>query len=295
MLRFHHAGVSKIGVGSITCYRQIRRLRSCPAALNGGSETETNSETLASRICSSLQSSLRSENHKLSHSQDGGEEAGPTRNKRERTAIRHRRSVDTISLPNNQTSPTNPTLQILQHQNLKCTDESSSEKKAISSLDGTPVHWHATLEEVPSGVPTIIIAHEFYDALPVHQFQKSLRGWCQKMVDVGEDSHFHFVLSPQPTPAALYLVKSCTWATPEEKEKLDHVEISPKSMDLTQEIAKRIGSDGGGAFIINYGKDGIISYSLQAIREHKFVNILDNPGSADVSAYVDFSFDKTLR
>ncbi|CAN6911117.1 unnamed protein product [Brassica oleracea var. botrytis] len=181
-----------------------------------------------------------------------------------------------------------PALQKLQHQNLKCTDESSSEKKAISSLAGTPVHWHTTLEEVPSGVPTIIIAHEFYDALPVHQFQKSPRGWCEKMVDVGEDSQFRFVLSPQPTPAALYLVKRCTWATPEEKEKLEHVEISPKSMDLTQEIAKRIGSDGGGALIIDYGKDGIISDSLQAIREHKFVNILDDPGSADLSAYVDF-------
>ncbi|CAF1855374.1 hypothetical protein YC2023_052944 [Brassica napus] len=300
MLGFPHAGVSKIGVGSITCYRQIRRLRSCPAALNGGSETETNSETLASRICSSLQSSLRSENHKLSHSQDGGEEAGPTRNKRERTTIPHRRSVDTISLPDNQTSPTNPALQKRQHQNLKCTDESSSEKKAISSLAGTPVHWHATLEEVPSGVPTIIIAHEFYDAFPVHQFQfsmcilngltlqKSPLGWCEKMVDVGEDSQFRFVLSPQPTPAALYLVKRCTWATPEEKEKLDHVEINPKLMDLTQEIAKRIGSDGGGALIIDYRKDEIISDSLQAIREHKFVNILDNPGSADLSAYVDF-------
>ncbi|XP_013637543.1 PREDICTED: NADH dehydrogenase [ubiquinone] complex I, assembly factor 7-like [Brassica oleracea var. oleracea] len=59
-------------------------------------------------------------------------------------------------------------------------------------------------------------------------------------------------------------------------------------MDLTQEIAKRIGSDGGGALIIDYRKDEIISDSLQAIREHKFVNILDNPGSADLSAYVDF-------
>nr|VDD56876.1 unnamed protein product [Brassica oleracea] len=175
-----------------------------------------------------------------------------------------------------------PALQKLQHQDLKCTDESSSEKKAISSLAGTPVHWHATLEEAPSGgmhvLPTIIIAHEFYDALPVHQFQKSPRGWCEKMVDVEEDSQFRFVLSPQPTPAALYL----------EKEKLEHVEISPKSMDLTQEIAKRIGSDGGGALIIDYGKDGIILDSLQAIREHKFVNILDNPGSVDLSAYVDF-------
>ncbi|XP_048612528.1 protein arginine methyltransferase NDUFAF7, mitochondrial-like [Brassica napus] len=118
--------------------------------------------------------------------------------------------------------------------------------------------------------------------------QNSPQGWFEKMVDVGEDSQFRFVLSPQPTPAALYLVKRCTWATPEEKEKLDHVEISSKLMDLTQEIAKRIGSDGGGALIIDYGKDGIISDSLQAIREHKFVNILDNPGSADLSAYVDF-------
>ncbi|XP_010514577.1 PREDICTED: protein arginine methyltransferase NDUFAF7 homolog, mitochondrial [Camelina sativa] len=181
-----------------------------------------------------------------------------------------------------------PALQKLQHQNLKCTDESSSEKKAISSLAGTPVHWHATLEEVPSGVPTIIIAHEFYDALPVHQFQKTSRGWCEKMVDVGEDSKFRFVLSPQPTPAALYLMKRCTWATPEEREKLEHVEISPKSMDLTQEMAKRIGSDGGGALIIDYGMNAIISDSLQAIRKHKFVNILDDPGSADLSAYVDF-------
>ncbi|AEE77479.1 NADH dehydrogenase ubiquinone complex I, assembly factor-like protein (DUF185) [Arabidopsis thaliana] len=181
-----------------------------------------------------------------------------------------------------------PALQKLQHQNLKCTDESSSEKKAVSSLAGTPVHWHATLQEVPSGVPTLIIAHEFYDALPVHQFQKSTRGWCEKMVDVGEDSKFRFVLSPQPTPAALYLMKRCTWATPEEREKMEHVEISPKSMDLTQEMAKRIGSDGGGALIIDYGMNAIISDSLQAIRKHKFVNILDDPGSADLSAYVDF-------
>lgn len=74
---------------------------------------------------------------------------------------------------------------------------------------------------------------------------------------------FRFVLSPQPTPAALYLMKRCTWATPEEREKLEHVEISPKSMDLTKEMAKRIGTDGGGALIIDYGMDGIISDSLQ--------------------------------
>lgn len=33
------------------------------------------------------------------------------------------------------------------------------------------VHWHRSLDEVPTDVPAIVIAHEFFDALPVHQFQ----------------------------------------------------------------------------------------------------------------------------
>ncbi|KAJ4833818.1 hypothetical protein Tsubulata_043967 [Turnera subulata] len=185
-----------------------------------------------------------------------------------------------------------PVLQKLQHQNLHCTDEvntgGSVKNKTISTLAGTPVSWHASLEEVPSGLPTIIIAHEFYDALPVHQFQRASRGWCEKMVDVAEDSSLRFVLSPQPTPATLYLMKRCKWAAKEEVEKLNHIEICPKAMDLTHIIAKRISSDGGGALIIDYGLNGIVSDSLQAIRKHKFVNILDAPGSSDLSAYVDF-------
>ncbi|CAN6972036.1 unnamed protein product [Brassica rapa subsp. trilocularis] len=99
MSGFRHAGVSKIGVGSITCYRQIRRLRSCPAALNGGSETETNSETLASRICSSLQSSL---------SVFSGTHTSHCDNYLTGVSVGHYPRLG-------------PALQKLQHQNLKCT------------------------------------------------------------------------------------------------------------------------------------------------------------------------------
>lgn len=187
-----------------------------------------------------------------------------------------------------------PALQKLQHQKLKCIDDENAaqdaDKRTVSSLVGTPVSWHATLEQVPSGSPTIIIAHEFFDALPVHQFQKASRGWCEKMVDVAEDSSsFHFVLSPHPTPTTLYLLKRCKWAATEEIAKLDQIEVCPKAMELSQDIAERISSDGGGALIIDYGSDGVISDSLQAIRKHKFVNLLDDPGSADISAYVDFA------
>ena len=45
------------------------------------------------------------------------------------------------------------------------------------------VRWHRSLEEVPKDAPAIFIAHEFFDALPVHQFQKTERGWCERLVD----------------------------------------------------------------------------------------------------------------
>ena len=63
---------------------------------------------------------------------------------------------------------------------------------------------------------------------------------------------------------------------------------------MAKNIAKRIPSDGGGALIIDYGQNGIISDSLQAIRKHKFVHILVDPGNADLSAYVDFSYVKQI-
>jgi hypothetical protein len=49
---------------------------------------------------------------------------------------------------------------------------------------GLQVRWHRSLEEVPRDAPAIFIAHEFFDALPVHQFQKTERGWCERLVDV---------------------------------------------------------------------------------------------------------------
>lgn len=131
--------------------------------------------------------------------------------------------------------------------------------------------------------------------------QRASLGWCEKMIDVAEDSSYSFyytliskficlivgllliklnypmmfflislvrfriVLSPQPTPAALYLMKRCQWAGSEEISKLNHIEICPKAIDLTQNIAKRISSDGGGALIIDYGLNGVVSDSLQVL------------------------------
>jgi len=86
-----------------------------------------------------------------------------------------------------------PALRKLQHNALHYTEgdpqrKNSRDGNAFSALSGALVSWHADLEQVPRGVPTIIIAHEFYDALPVHQFQRTPRGWSEKLIDIAEDA-----------------------------------------------------------------------------------------------------------
>ena len=53
------------------------------------------------------------------------------------------------------------------------------------------------------------------------------------------------------------------WATLEEKAKIEHVEVCPQAIKITADIAKRVGEDGGGALIVDYGDDSIVSDSLQ--------------------------------
>lgn len=40
------------------------------------------------------------------------------------------------------------------------------------STSGIPVQWYKSLEEVPRQF-SCVIAHEFFDALPIHKFQVS--------------------------------------------------------------------------------------------------------------------------
>ncbi len=96
---------------------------------------------------------------------------------------------------------------------------SSAKKHALTVelLWPLQVHWHRSLDEVPDDLPTVYIAHEFLDALPVHQFQKTERGWCERLIDIASDDsplHFRLVLSPRPTPASKLLVDRRLGALP---------------------------------------------------------------------------------
>ena len=49
------------------------------------------------------------------------------------------------------------------------------------------LEWHDTFSDVPGDVPCIVLAQELFDALPVHQFELTEHGWCERMVDILEE------------------------------------------------------------------------------------------------------------
>lgn len=151
--------------------------------------------------------------------------------------------------------------------------------------------WVEHIEEVPPG-PTLILANEFLDALPVRQFVRRGRGWAERLVALDRDHHLVFV-EGAASPAASLLV------TPRLREAAPGtiVEICPAALALVAALARRAMQAPGAALLIDYGSvPRRVGPSLRAVRDHRPIDALAAPGSADLSADVDFeSLAETAR
>ncbi len=143
----------------------------------------------------------------------------------------------------------------------------------------TPV-WHGAFDEVPAG-PAILLANEFFDALPVRQFVRTPQGWRERRV--GHDGAFRFVLGEDD---ATRDVPEALRGAPEGAI----VETSPESLALAGAIARRIATSGGAALIVDFGPaQSGAGETLQAARRHRAHDVLADPGAADLAAHVDFA------
>jgi len=123
-----------------------------------------------------------------------------------------------------------------------------------------------------------LFANEFFDALPIRQYVKTQRGWCERMV-TEKNGELAFALAPVAS-LGLDVDKAEVGAV---------YETSPASIALVEEISRTIAAQGGAALIVDYGHDGGFGDTLQAVAQHKYASILDAPGEADLSAHVDFA------
>ena len=155
------------------------------------------------------------------------------------------------------------------------------QKKALGA-DG--ITWHNTIDTVPSD-PCLYIANEFFDALPIDQFVKTEMAWNRRCVGVDPSTdRLCVVIDETPIKTEGLIPPSVTAAPPGSV-----FEVCPAGLEIAATIGNRLATDAFAALIIDYGHSRPSSgETLQAVRGHKYHDVLDNPGDADLTAHVDF-------
>ena len=162
-----------------------------------------------------------------------------------------------------------PTLRAIQAQTLS--DQALSAHAPI---------WCDTLADLPDG-PLFLVANEFFDALPIRQFQRSGPGWRERMVGLNGGA-LGFGLGPETRVAAL---------DPRLPDTAPGqiVEYCPAAGPLIQQMVSRIATHGGLALIVDYGGWQSRGDTFQALKSSAFADPFAQPGRADLTAHVDFA------
>ncbi len=147
---------------------------------------------------------------------------------------------------------------------------------------GLSVRWHDSLDDVPDG-PVQFIGNEFFDALPVRQFVFGASGWAERVIGLDGDS-----LAFGLRPAGLDHTAAPPGLPPPVPG--DILEISPAREALAQDVGRRIAASGGAGLFFDYGSAPWgYGDTLQAVQRHAYVDVLAEPGEADLTTHVDFS------
>lgn len=160
--------------------------------------------------------------------------------------------------------------------------ETSPRLRAEQAGKVSDVQWHDDVSTLPDDAPLIVIANEFFDALPIEQIVRARAGWHRRLVAC-QDTLFLPIAGPQLPEAIVpdHLRDAPVGSL---------IESSPASVAVMRELAARLAKQAGAALIVDYGYDGpALGETLQAVRGHGFANPFETPGEIDLSAHVDFA------
>lgn len=142
--------------------------------------------------------------------------------------------------------------------------------------------FHDDASTLPADRPLLVVANEFFDALPIRQLVRGADGWRERLVAC-QDTLF-LPIAGKAVPDAI-LPESLRDAQPGAV-----LETSPAAVAIMRELAGRIAAQGGALLAIDYGYEGpALGETLQAVRGHAYANPYDAPGEQDLTAHVDFT------
>lgn len=158
------------------------------------------------------------------------------------------------------------------------------QKQCLSAAGFQQVEWWRDISQIAPG-PSLIVANEFFDAMPVRQYVRQGDGWYERLIAIDLDSHeLCYRLGDEPAKPHV-LPKGIEGGVDG-----DIIEISPIGLRVMHTIASRLADHGGAALIIDYGHEAsAIGETLQALRGHKYTRVLDAPGEQDLTIHVDFA------
>jgi len=149
-----------------------------------------------------------------------------------------------------------------------------------------PVSWFETLAAVPAG-PTILVANEFFDALPVRQYVRTGEGWRERTIGINASGKLAWRTAE--SRAETHGKVGVILAEQRRARPGMVAEISPQRADMARQIGSRLALSGA-ALIVDYGYSARpLGDTFQAVKRHSYADPLSDPGNADLTAHVDFS------
>ncbi len=146
----------------------------------------------------------------------------------------------------------------------------------------TNVSWHDAIETIPAA-PSIVLANEFFDALPVRQYERLTEGWCERLVGLDDRGKFCFERSGILTDTSII----------PERLRIASAglifESNPSSLSIVGKLCDRMIGQKSACLIIDYGHTKqSLGETVQAVKDQKYHDPLSDPGEADLTAHVDF-------
>ena len=160
--------------------------------------------------------------------------------------------------------------------------ENSPALRAMQARAVPDATWHDDVSTLPDDRALIIVANEFFDALPIRQLVRGPDGWRERLVAC-QDTLFLPIAGGAMPPGIM--PDALDAATPGSV-----VETSPASVAIMTGLAALIEAQGGAVLVVDYGYEGpAVGDTLQAVRGHAYANPFETPGEQDLTAHVDFA------
>ena len=161
-------------------------------------------------------------------------------------------------------------------------------KQQKKNLNSEKVLWIKDIKKINSN-PTLYLANEFFDAIPIKQFFKQEDDWFERFVEIKNKKKAEFKKQKIDIKKLEKILKF------EISKNQNVIEYSPETFKYLKDICKVIKKNKGGILIIDYGYlNPKMQETLQAIKNHKYSNILENIGDSDITYNINFNILKNF-